>query len=293
MSKIFYGQNLAEQIYADLKIKIANLGFQPILASFCFSKDPASVLYTEKKVAVAKNLGIKMEVITCEFSADNAGQLAPLIKKQQQQPAVVGVMIQKPSRAIFSQIESELNISFEQWWESLRALLPEEKDVDGLGIANAKKIAIGKQAIFPATMRAVLSALRATNTYPNKKSQILILGKSDLLGVPLADYWQQQGLRVSLLEKQDWPILQRSGLKQFSHLISATGQANLIKGEAVSPGVVLIDIGEPHGDLNFASLLPKASLITPVPGGIGPLTVACLMQNVYDLASNFKNHVPV
>lgn len=289
MSKIFYGQILAEQIYADLKIKITNLNFQPILVSFCFTQDPASVLYTEKKVAAAKNLGIIMEVIACEFAANNALLLAPLVKQQQQRPEVVGVMIQKPSRAIFMQAASQLNIPFEQWWESLRALLPEEKDVDGLGIANARKIATGQKAIFPATMRAVLSALQVTNTYPDEKSQILLLGKSDLLGIPLADYWQQQGLMVSLREKQDWPVLKRAGLQQFSHLISATGQAGLIKGEVVREGVVLIDIGEPHGDLDFASCLPKAALITPVPGGIGPLTVACLMQNVIDLATSLKN----
>lgn len=280
---IFAGKVWAEKMALHLHSLVARLPQAPQIVTFCFPQDPASVLYTQKKQAAAIKVGIKMRVVNWQFNQSIQQTLIPQIKAFSTDNQVGGIMVQKPSQKIYTKLTAGDETAYQTFWQQLREAIPPSKDVDGLTPATMTKIATGRATIFPATMKAVLTCLRLSGFYPNRKDKVLLLGKSDLLNLPLAAFWRQQGLLVTLTDKNDWPEL-ASQLSSFSHIISATGIANLIKGEMLSPGVVLVDVGEPRGDLHFTSCAKKAAFITPVPGGIGPLTVVSLLENAYQLA---------
>lgn len=198
------------------------------------------------------------------------------------------------------------------------------KDVDGLAPATLQAIRQGtwmnEGMVLPATARAVLSILkdyRATvdADFSYLTENVLIIGRSDLLGRPL--YWHIKHLmaqgatvpatfgeacqvsvaqaqqadkkcEVKLVGKQEFNdlIAQKKSLADFRVIISATGQPNLITGDLLAPHSILIDVGEPRGDVDFASCVDRADFITPVPNGVGPMTVVSLLANAVDLVKN-------
>ena len=204
--------------------------------------------------------------------------------------------------------------SFNTWWQRLVSVIEPEKDIDGLSPTTLAAIKDGtweeKGLVPPATAKAVF---KIVNTYisdwPEKK--IAIIGKSDLVGKPLyylfrhaleEEVWatsiscrleedEEDDLekQLVLLGKKELNELVNSGqmLKQFDIVISATGRSGLINASMVKEGVALIDVGEPKGDVH-PSAYKKASLYTPVPGGVGPVTVVSLMENGVELAKNSK-----
>ena len=195
------------------------------------------------------------------------------------------------------------------------------KDVDGLAPATLAAIKRGtwmqEQMVLPATARAVLSILKDYRANVDEEfsyltEKVLIIGQSDLLGKPL--YWHIKNLmkkgatvppafgeacQISLAEAQESDkecevklvgkkgfeeiIEQKNSLEEFRVIISATGQRNLINGSLIAPHSILIDVGEPQGDVDLQSCLNKADFITPVPNGVGPMTVISLMANALDL----------
>ena len=169
------------------------------------------------------------------------------------------------------------------------------KDVDGLAPQTLAKIQANSWrqagAVLPATCRAVLLILkhytRILELEIAEKNQlkVAILGRSELLGLPLAAELINQKYQVSLLGRADINNLieQKLFLKDFDLIISATGQPGLITGEWLKPESLVIDVGEPRGDVDFKTAATVASWVTPVPGGVGPLTVSCLMENSLDL----------
>jgi len=198
------------------------------------------------------------------------------------------------------------------------------KDVDGLAQATLAAIKAGtwmqEGMVLPATARAVLSILKnyretVDSDFSYLTEKVLIIGQSDLLGRPL--YWHIKNLmqkgatvpaafgevcqiaveeaqvsekkcEVKLVGKQGFNDLieQKKSLSDFRVIISATGQKNLISGELIAPYSILIDVGEPQGDIDLPSCLHKADFITPVPNGVGPMTVVSLMANAVDLLKN-------
>jgi 5,10-methylene-tetrahydrofolate dehydrogenase/methenyl tetrahydrofolate cyclohydrolase len=167
--------------------------------------------------------------------------------------------------------------------------------VDGLTPTTLQKIQanvwVAAKVVLPATCRAVLILLkhytRILDLPESEKSllKVAILGKSELLGIPLAAELSNQRYQVNLLGRSDINNLieQKIFLKEFDLVITATGQSKLIKGDWLKPDAIVVDVGEPHGDVDFDSASPVASLVSPVPGGVGPLTVSCLMENSLDL----------
>ena len=139
--------------------------------------------------------------------------------------------------------------------------------------------------VLPATCRAVLYILEQAPV-PRSQAKVAIIGKSDLLGVPLFYVLQHQGYSVELLGKKELEarVVSGQGLQDAQVIVSATGVQHLIKGELIPKGAILIDVGEPKPDVDFQSVKDKASFLTPVPGGVGPLTVACLLENAVYLA---------
>lgn len=281
MTIIFDGKKVAAEKLVHLREAVA-LSEQHLKVVALSFADAGSRFYSREKQKVAATVGIEYQVVPLEFTA-SLPQITDLIAQLTADASVTGIMIQKPRRVSYDKFFAEREVApdqtFGEWWRSLVSLLPEAKDVDGLAPRVVEKLRDGgTPAILPATMKAVLTSLQGVDL--NGK-RILILGKTDLLGQPLTAYWQNQGLTVTNWGRKDLreQLAKKEQLTNFDLIVSATGETGLIKGEMLVAGVILVDVGEPKGDLEWTSCLPKASFITPVPGGIGPLTVVELLEN--------------
>lgn len=287
---VFNGKQQAQQQEVVLKAQVQAWEQSISILTVCFREDPGSVLYTQKKVQAAASVGMEMRVLSYSFTDSLVEVVLPAMRSYHLDSAVVGMMVQKPRRVIYERWQQDAgsSLAYDQWWQQLVDEVPVSKDVDGLTRETANKIVAGEATIFPATMKAVLTCWEQGDVWPQSDARVLIIGKSDLLGSPLAALLQARGHDVTLVGKKELAGLldQPDQLRSFSHLVSATGQAGLITGAMVREGVVLVDAGEPNGDLDFASCYLKADFITPVPGGVGPLTVVSLLENAYQLATS-------
>ncbi|NCN23970.1 MAG: hypothetical protein COU65_03275 [Candidatus Pacebacteria bacterium CG10_big_fil_rev_8_21_14_0_10_42_12] len=282
--KIFDGYQRAGEREKLLAEQVTNLQLSKplVVRAILFSEDAGSVLYTGLKREAADRLGIIYE--TDEFSLNDFTELVvSAIKKADDDEAVTGIIVQKPSRAVWQRVTGETSYdSYKDWWLSLTSEIDLEKDVDGLHP--------DQKVILPATCKAVLYILaEALGGGPDKialaNHKVIIIGKSDLLGNPLYRELKKQGAQVELLGKKELSARMETGEKLLDAtvIVSATGERGLITGDMISEGVVLIDVGEPHGDVDRLTVGEKPSFITPVPGGVGPMTVVSLMENVVDM----------
>ncbi len=282
MTIIFDGNKVAIEKLAALKEKVAVTQKKIKIAALSFLGDAGSEIYSKKKQEAALQVGIEYEILNLNFG-EPLGKLQALIKDLAIRDEVTGIMIQKPMRktyeGFFAVSKSFVSSPFDQWWHDLTATLPQEKDVDGLSPTVVQQLKLGiMPPMLPATVKAVLASLTGIDL---RGKSILILGRSDLLGLPLFHYFRHLGLNVLNWGKAELAMqLQRAErLENFQVVISSTGEANLIKGSMLALNSILIDVGEPEGDFEAASCLPKAAFMTPVPGGIGPVTVAELLNN--------------
>ncbi|PIY80219.1 MAG: hypothetical protein COY80_03945 [Candidatus Pacebacteria bacterium CG_4_10_14_0_8_um_filter_42_14] len=282
--KIFDGLKRAEErekLLAALLVDL-QLSKRLVVRAILFFEDAGSVLYTGLKREAADRLGMIYE--TREFSLNDATELViAAIKKANNDEAVTGIIVQKPSRAVWQRVTGETSYeAYRNWWLALTTQIALNKDVDGLHP--------DQKVILPATCKAVLYILAealggTSDKIALENHKVLILGKSDLLGNPLYRELQKQGAQVELLGKKELAARMDSGEKLLDAtvVVSATGERGLITGDMISDGVVLIDVGEPAGDVDRLTVGEKPSFITPVPGGVGPMTVVSLMENVVDM----------
>lgn len=283
--KIFDGYQRAgerEKLLAE-RIDSLQLSQPLVVRAILFSEDAGSVLYTGLKKEAAGRLGVTYE--TNEFSLIDAAELSiAAIRQANEDSKVTGIIVQKPSRAVWQGVTGETSYQgYKSWWLNLTSEISLNKDVDGLHP--------DQKIILPATCKAVLYILaEAMGGTPEKirleNHKVIILGRSDLLGNPLCRELKNQGADVELLGKKELVTRMNSGEKLLDAtvIVSATGKRGLITGEMISDGVVLIDVGEPFGDVDRLTVGEKPSFITPVPGGVGPMTVISLMENVLKLA---------
>ncbi|NCN06693.1 MAG: bifunctional 5,10-methylenetetrahydrofolate dehydrogenase/5,10-methenyltetrahydrofolate cyclohydrolase [Candidatus Pacebacteria bacterium] len=278
MTSIFDGFKAAraKEILLEQQIVAANL-LQPItLQAIVFTEDEGSMLYTRLKAEAAERVGVAYR--KKEFSlSDPIEEVQAAIAAANQDSHITGLIIQKPSRAVY---ETNAAASYSQWWLSLVTQIAVTKDVDGLHPETLKS-----GTILPATCRAVLAIMTealggSPDNLQHQGKKIAIVGRSDLLGRPLTQQLERQGADVELLGKKELRARQLSGAKLFDSdvVVSATGVANLITPDMVSDGVIAIDVGEPNPDISRA-VAAKASFFTPVPGGVGPMTVVSLLEN--------------
>lgn len=284
MTIIFDGNKVAAEKLAALKERIAVSQQKIKIVALSFLGDVGSELYSKKKQEAATQVGIEYEILNLNFG-EPMSRLQTLIKDLAIRDEVTGIMIQKPRRktyeGFFAVSKSFAASPFEQWWHDLTATLPQEKDVDGLSPNVVQQLKLGNMPpILPATVKAVLASLTGIDW---RGKSVLILGKSDLLGLPLFHYFRHLGLNVLNWGRPELAMqLQKAErLENFQVIVSATGEANLIKGNMLALNSILIDVGEPEGDFEAATCLPKAAFMTPVPGGIGPVTVAELLNNAW------------
>lgn len=304
---------------------------RPHVAAILFTEDEGSVLYSNLKREAAERVGIQYTLHEAAIS-ESTEQIIQIIRDCNEDPAITGIIIQKPRRSIWqkaARVEGgdpkAIKSAFNTWWELLTAQIDPAKDVDGLHPETHAAIVRGtwneEGKVLPATAKAVVSVLfeaarelgwgtqgpkvnNASNAaYTGnagnlglalKGKHVAILGKSDLLGKPLyallQSFAENYDITVSLYGRPELERARSQG--KFLHdadiVVSATGVVGLITQEDVRDGVVLIDVGEPRPDIDTVSdqsVLSKAAFISPVPGGVGPVTVVSLLENAIVLAA--------
>lgn len=290
---IFDGYQLAAQLESKLKDRVGDLkrgGKQIKIAAILFSEDQGSLLYTQLKKEAADRVGIDYQVDSFSMR-DDLELLAKHLDQLNNDSSVTGIIIQKPWTSTWVQITANQKEDFVGWWKFLTDKIDQSKDVDGLTTQTLDSIKdnsyLEKGFVLPATAMAVIKILDVAGVnYATDKFDII--GRSDLLGKPLLFWLKNQGARAEMLGSQELEARSQNGqyLRGADVVISSTGRSNLITAEMIQDGAVVIDVGEPKGDVAFESVKNKASFITPVPGGVGPMTVVCLLENAVELVDS-------
>lgn len=279
-TQIIDGQKIADTILEELKGRVAKLrknNFAPQLVVFLAGRNPASELYVRVKQKRAAEVGVAVALKTFPDNVPEA-TLIRAIKSANAERATAGILVQLP-------LPKELDKQ-----KVLDAVAP-ALDVDCLATANKEKLSQGKEvAFFPPAAAAVWRIL-ASLPVDLKSAKILIVGSGDLIGKPLAAIFYREGLKFNLATRHTGDLRDLAG--QADIIISGTGQAGLIRGDMIKAGAMVIDAGTTGvehggvtGDVDVASVRGRARFLSPVPGGVGPITVAVLLQNVVAAAEN-------
>ena len=270
MKKLLEGKTPANKITENLTKEIKNLkndGINPTLCVIEVGDDPASKIYLRVKRNLAKKVGINE--VGLHFPADTSqAELLGKIKELNQDPNINGIMIQLPvppqidPRAIFETIAPE-------------------KDADGFSPLNLGRLWEGQSDIIPATVRSILTLIDYYGIEMAGKNTVII-GRSVIVGKPLAAVLLGRDATVTIAHSKTKDLATLT--KNADVIISDVGKAHLVTENMVKDGAVIIEVGMNRengklmGDVDFDTVAPKADAITPVPGGVGPLTVASLMK---------------
>ncbi|MBP9781718.1 bifunctional 5,10-methylenetetrahydrofolate dehydrogenase/5,10-methenyltetrahydrofolate cyclohydrolase [Candidatus Woesebacteria bacterium] len=285
--ELFNGIDFAKQREQVLKERVSQLQLQGnkfLLASIVFMEDAGSRLYTQKKLEAAERVGIEFQPVFLSL-LDSKQQIINEINRLTIDPTVTGLMIQKPSKQIWLERVGESD--FSEWWRALVATIRPEKDVDGLSPITQEAIAAGtwmeKGLVLPATAQAILLVLQETQV--SKTDSIAIIGRSDIVGSPTFYSLKKLGYKPTLFGRTELAGRIASGqqLKDFDVVISATGVEHLITGSMLKENVILVDVGEPKPDIDRQSVENISTFLSPVPGGVGPITVVSLLENAVSL----------
>lgn len=275
MGKILDGKAFANLLGQNLKEKVKKLKDEGITPHFCvinIGDNPASKIYVRTKKCRAEKMGIIQDIY--QMSADTKQEEAiALIDKLNADPAINGLMVQLPAP---KQIDTD----------ALLERIDPNKDVDGLTPANIGHLWMGNHFVEPATAEGIIALLKHYEI-PLEGKNVVIIGRSNIVGKPLAALMLEQNATVTIAHSRTKNLGEIT--KKADVLVSATGQAFLVKADMVKDGAVVVDVGMNHvggklvGDVDFDNVKEKASYITPVPGGVGPLTVQFLMEAVVKL----------
>ncbi|WP_298215227.1 bifunctional methylenetetrahydrofolate dehydrogenase/methenyltetrahydrofolate cyclohydrolase FolD [Acidocella sp.] len=280
MARIIDGKAFAARLRAAIAAEVAVLPFKPGLAVVLVGDDPASQLYVANKARQTVEAGMRSFEHRLPARASQA-ELLDLVRRLNADPAVHGILVQLPLPPPLAAAE-------------VIAAISPEKDVDGLTVVNAGRLATGLPGLVPCTPLGCLLLLE--EVLPEMAGcHAVVIGRSNLVGKPVAQLLLQRDCTVTLAHSRtrDLPGLCR----QADILVAAAGRPEMVKGDWVKPGAAVIDVGINRvagaagkarlvGDVEFASAAPVAGWITPVPGGVGPMTIACLLRNTLTAAKN-------
>jgi methylenetetrahydrofolate dehydrogenase (NADP+)/methenyltetrahydrofolate cyclohydrolase len=293
VSVIIDGKKIAGEIKAELKVAIDKLkgkGITPGLAGVLVGDDPASALYISMKEKACAKLGIFFDKIVKPADFPQA-ELFKLVDELNSRHDIHGMIIQSPLPKHIDEGQAILKVD-------------PAKDVDGFHPLNQGLMLAGKQAFWPATPAGIVELLNRSGNKPSGK-HVVILGRGYLVGRPLAALLalknDKANATVTLCHTGTPNIPEIT--RQADIIIAAIGRAEYLKADMVKPGAVVIDVGtnridDPShpkgarivGDVAFAEVKEVASAITPVPGGVGPMTIAMLLTNTVQAAKNSINH---
>jgi methylenetetrahydrofolate dehydrogenase (NADP+)/methenyltetrahydrofolate cyclohydrolase len=271
-SKILDGKLLASQLKLQLVGEIQNLRNSvhesPRVFSIVVGNDPASLSYATSQQKTAQSVGIHYELQN--FKADSTQEdVLNLIDELNSYDHVHGIIVNKP-------LPAHMNFS-----TIINAIAP-YKDIEGMNLTNFGLLLMGQEGIFPCTPAAALELLKSSGVSLKGKHAVVI-GRSEIVGKPVALLLLREDMTVTICHSKtiDLPFV----VHDADVVIAALGRPNFVKGEWIKTGAIVIDVGINQvdgklvGDVDFASAQEKASYITPVPGGVGPVTSVMLMNN--------------
>ncbi|MBA4494998.1 bifunctional methylenetetrahydrofolate dehydrogenase/methenyltetrahydrofolate cyclohydrolase FolD [Paenactinomyces guangxiensis] len=271
------GKAIAQQVRNELKEEVGRLkeqGIIPGLRVILVGTHPASESYVRGKIRASEEVGINSELIRLNEEVSEA-ELLQKVTECNKDPAVHGILVQLP---LPLQIDTNKVI----------ATISPEKDVDGFTPVNVGNLIIGQDAFFPCTPYGIMELLKRSDISVEGKHAVVV-GRSNIVGKPISFLLQQANATVTMCHSRtvDLPFY----TKQADILIAAVGRTEMITSEHVKPGAVVIDVGinrkedgKLAGDVLFADVAPLTSAITPVPGGVGPMTIAMLLKNTVQSA---------
>ena len=270
------GKALAAQVKAQVAAEVEKLPRQPGLAVVLVGEDPASQVYVRGKETDCAQCGIRS--FPCRLPAETTqGDLLALIEKLNGDPAVDGILVQLP---LPEPLEAD----------GVIAAIAPDKDVDCFHPYNVGRLNIGTPVFQPCTPAGVMEMLRAYGI-SLAGQRCVVLGRSNIVGKPMAALLTQADGTVTLCHSRTPDLAAIT--RQADILVSAVGRVNCVTADMVKDGAVVIDVamnrneaGKLCGDVDFAAVEPKASYITPVPGGVGPMTRAMLMKNILTATQN-------
>jgi len=286
-AKIISGTEVAKAIREELKVEVTGLiekhGITPGLVTILVGEDPASQSYVAAKNKTAHALGIHSEQVTLPADTSEADLLA-LVDKYNKDPRINGILVQLP----LPKHINEANV--------LYAIDP-DKDVDGFHPVNVGKMMLGEQCFLPCTPHGILELLVRSGVQTSG-AEVVVIGRSNIVGKPIANLMLQKraggNATVTLCHTRTRDMA--AHCRRADILIAAVGVPKMVTADMVKDGVAIIDVGVNRigmtesgkailaGDVDFEAVKEKASFITPVPGGVGPMTITMLMKNTVQAA---------
>ncbi|MDP1852818.1 MAG: bifunctional 5,10-methylenetetrahydrofolate dehydrogenase/5,10-methenyltetrahydrofolate cyclohydrolase [Candidatus Omnitrophota bacterium] len=275
-AKLLEGKPIAEKIKEEIKKEIEALGRKLVLASILAGDNAGAEAYVKSQKKTAEALGIDYQFHKLESNISESG-LIEFIQKLNADKNVNGIIIQMPLPA---QID----------YKKISQFIAPEKDIEGMHPQNIGKILFGKAKIAPCTAASCMELIKASGVDLYGK-EVVVVGHSEIVGKPLALLLLEQFATVTVCHIGTSKAGKlEEHVRKAEILIVAVGRVGLIKGEWVKEGAIVIDVGINRvndkivGDVEFEGASARASYITPVPGGVGPLTVTLLMRNLVEAA---------
>ncbi|MFA5311083.1 MAG: bifunctional 5,10-methylenetetrahydrofolate dehydrogenase/5,10-methenyltetrahydrofolate cyclohydrolase [Candidatus Omnitrophota bacterium] len=276
MAILLEGRLIAEKIKEDIRLKVLSLKVRPSLASLMVGDNAGAASYVKSQAKAAEELGIEYRIHKLSSSSSQE-DIIGFVRKLNNDKSVNGIIIQNP-------LPEKID------YKAVGFSMDPEKDIEGVHPVNIARIITGRAKFIPCTAYAVMELISASGINLCGKEAVIV-GHSAIVGKPLA---------FLLLDKLATVTVCHIGTSQAGKLeehvrraevlVVAVGRASLIKGEWIKEGAVVIDVGinrvngKIAGDVEFSAAEKKAAFITPVPGGVGPLTVAMLMRNLVEAA---------
>ncbi len=271
-ARIIDGKQIAKQVRAEVQVEVDALrdrGVQPGLATVLVGEDPASATYVRNKQKKAKKLGLHTVEHQLPGDIDQAALIA-LVDELVADDAIDGVLVQLPLPA---QIDEQA---------VLERITP-DKDVDGLLPDNLGRLAQGNPRLVACTPLGCMRLLEEAGT-EFKGAHAVVVGRSNIVGKPMAHLLLARHCTVTICHSRTRDLAEVVGRADI--VVAAVGRANMVRGAWIKPGAVVIDVGinrgedgKLTGDVEFEAACERAAAITPVPGGVGPMTIAMLMAN--------------
>lgn len=268
---IMDGKAISKIVKEEVKQEIKELGIKPKLLVIIVGNDPASMIYVSSKEKACKQCLIEAETVRLNANSSQK-DVVDVIEKANNDKTVTGILVQLP---LPDHIDTEYVIN----------KIDPNKDVDGLTNINQGKLVNGMKSIIPCTPKGIMRLFREYAVDLNGKNAVVI-GRSVLVGKPIALLMLQANATVTIAHSRTKNLAEICKDKDI--VVSAVGKAKIVTGDMVKDGAVVIDVGinRVHGtivgDVDYYEVSEKAARLTPVPGGVGPMTIACLMENVLE-----------
>lgn len=276
-AKLIDGKQIAADKRQQIKVKVQELaekGLVPGLAVILVGENPASQSYVKGKIRDCKEVGIHSELIRLPETVTEEELLTAVVRLNRA-PSIHGILVQLP---LPKQISED---------KVIETIAP-EKDVDGFHPVNLGKMMVGQDCFEPCTPAGIIEMLHACKIRIAGK-HVIIVGRSHIVGKPASQLFLNHDATVTICHSRTTPLAEYT--KQADILVVAVGHAGLIGAEDIKPGAIVVDVGMNRnadgklvGDVEFPEVSQKASFITPVPGGVGPMTRVMLLENTVKAA---------